>query len=78
MGAAVFKTQPKGKRALHETWQSETKEEASKNMKNCVELYAAKYPKAIMCLEKYPEALVRLRTTKSENCGSRATTLGCY
>jgi len=93
--------QPKVKSALHEIWQSETKEEASKNMKNCVELYEVKYPKAMRCLEKDKEALlvfydfpaehwghlrtsnpiesvfatVRLRTTKSKNCGSRATTL---
>jgi putative transposase len=93
--------QPKVKSALHEIWQSETKEEASKNMTNCVKLFEAKYSKAMTCLEKDKEALlvfyefpaehwgylrtsnpiesvfaiVRLRTTKSKNCGSWATTL---
>ena len=93
--------QPKVKSALHEIWQSETKEEANKSMTNCVKLFEAKYPKAMRCLEKDREALlvfydfpaehwghlrtsnpiesvfatVRLRTTKSKNCGSRVTTL---
>ena len=93
--------QPKVKSALHEIWQSETKEEASKSMDDCVKLFEVKYPKAMTSLEKDKEALlvfydfpaehwghlrtsnpiesvfatVRLRTTKSKNCGSRATTL---
>jgi|TARA_B110000091_G_C13762332_1_gene452741 putative transposase len=93
--------QPKVKSALHEIWQSETKEQANKNLDNCIELFEAKYPKAMKCLVKDREALlvfydfpaehwghlrtsnpiesvfatVRLRTTKSKNCGSRATTL---
>jgi putative transposase len=70
-------------------------------MKNCLNLYAAKYPKAMMRLEKYQEALrvfydfpaehwghlrssnsiesvfatMRLRTTRSKNCGRRSMTL---
>ena len=93
--------QPKVKNALHEIWQSETRELANKSMDNCIELFEAKYPKAMECLGKDREALlvfydypaehwghlrtsnpiesvfatVRLRTTKSKNCGSRTTTL---
>ena len=68
---------------------AETKEEAGKAFDRATAKYGAKYPKAIDCLNKDREELlafynfpvesafstIRLRTAKTRNCGSRATTL---
>ena len=50
--------QPKVKAALHEIWMASTKEEAYKAFDNTVELYSAKYPKAMECLAKDKEELL--------------------
>jgi putative transposase len=93
--------QPKVKEVLHNIWGAETREQAESVLKQCVERFSPKYPKAMICLEKDKESLlafydfpaenwqhirttnpiesvfatVRLRTNKTKNCGSRATTL---
>lgn len=93
--------QPKVKEVLHNIWGADTRENAEIAYKNCIDLFSAKYPKAMNCLEKdkssmlafydFPAenwqhirttnpiesvfATVRLRTTRSKNCGSRKTTL---
>ena len=93
--------QPKVKAVLHNIWGADTRENAETAYQNCLDLFSAKYPKAMNCLEKdqasmlafydFPAenwqhirttnpiesvfATVRLRTTRSKNCGSRNTTL---
>ena len=45
-------TQPKAKKALHEIWQAETREQADMAFDSFLETYEAKYPKATECLAK--------------------------
>ena len=44
--------QPKIKEALKEIWQSETRKDAEKALKDIQERFEAKYPKAMTCLKK--------------------------
>lgn len=50
--------QPKAKKALHEIWQSATKEDAEKAFDLFVETYKDKYPKATHCLLKDRQELM--------------------
>lgn len=50
--------QPKVKASLHEIWMASTREDAYKAFDNTVELYSAKYPKAMVCLAKDKEELL--------------------
>lgn len=50
--------QPKVKAALHEIWMAEKKEDARKAFDNTVELFGAKYPKAMECLKKDKDELL--------------------
>lgn len=50
--------QPKVKASLHEIWMASTREDAYKAFDNTVELYSAKYPKAMTCLVKDKEELL--------------------
>jgi transposase-like protein len=50
--------QPKVKASLHEIWMASTREDAYKAFDNAVELYRAKYPKAMACLAKDKEELL--------------------
>ena len=50
--------QPKAKTALHEIWQAETKADAEKAFEQFVQMYEAKYPKAVLCLQKDREELL--------------------
>jgi putative transposase len=50
--------QPKAKRALHDIWQAETKENAEKAFDLFIDTYEAKYPKATLCLHKDREELL--------------------
>jgi transposase-like protein len=45
-------SQPKAKRALHEIWQANTREDAEKAFDLFIRTYEPKYPKAALCLEK--------------------------
>ena len=50
--------QPKAKKALREIWMAEERVSAHKAFDHFVQLYRAKYPKAVACLEKDREALL--------------------
>jgi len=50
--------QPAAKKHIHEIYMAETREEAGKAFDFFVELYEAKYPKAVECLEKDRTALL--------------------
>ena len=45
-------SQPKAKKMLHDVWQAETRQDATKAFDLFVETYEAKYPKATDCLTK--------------------------
>ncbi len=51
-------TNPLPKTALHEIWQAETKADAEKAFEQFVQMYEAKYPKAVLCLQKDREELL--------------------
>jgi putative transposase len=50
--------QPKVKAALHEIWMASTRKDAYKAFDNTLELFSAKYPKAMECLIKDREDLL--------------------
>ena len=50
--------QPKVKAALHEIWMASTRKDAYKAFDNTLELFGAKYPKAMECLSKDREELL--------------------
>lgn len=50
--------QPKAKQALHEIWQADTREDAEKAFDLFIKTYEAKYPKAVLCLQKDREELM--------------------
>jgi len=50
--------QPKAKKALQEIWMAEDRASAEKAFDHFVQIYQAKYPKAVACLEKDREALL--------------------
>jgi putative transposase len=45
-------SQPKAKAAIHDIWQTETKEDAQKTFDLFIKTYEPKYPKAKLCLQK--------------------------
>jgi len=49
---------PSAKRGLHEIWMAESKANAEKAMRSFRELFAAKYEKAVLCVEKDKDALL--------------------
>lgn len=51
-------SQPKAKRALHQIWQAETREQAHTAFDQFVATYEAKYPKATNCLLKDRDTLL--------------------
>lgn len=51
-------SQPKAKQALHNIWQAETRAEAEKAYDRFVKTYEAKYPKAVLCLQKDHDELM--------------------
>lgn len=93
--------QPKIKEALHDIWMADTRKNAHKAFKSCINRFKDKYPGAMKCLGKDKDSMlafydfpavhwqhirtsnpiesifatVRLRTTRTKNCGSRKTTL---
>ena len=95
------RAQPEAKRRLQEIWMAETEGDGQRAFATFVEVYEAKYPKAVACVVKDREELlafydfpaehwrhlrttnpiestfatVRLRTSKTKGCGSRAATL---
>lgn len=51
-------SQSKAKKALHDIWQAETKDDAEKAFDLFIKTYEAKYPKAVLCLQKDREELM--------------------
>ncbi len=68
------RVQPSAKKMLHAIWQSPTKSEAEKAMEAFVETYQAKYPKAVDCLVKDREALLRFYDYPAEHWAHIRTT----
>ncbi len=50
--------QSKAKKLLHEIWMAPGREEAEKSFDHFIEIYGAKYPKAVECLRKDREILL--------------------
>ena len=50
--------QSKAKKMLHEIWMAPGREEAEKSFDQFIEVYGAKYPKAVECLKKDREILL--------------------
>ncbi len=50
--------QPKAKQALHNIWQAETRADAEQAFDLFIQVYEAKYPKAVRCLVKDRDALL--------------------
>ena len=50
--------QPKVKSSLHEIWMAPTRDKAYRAFNNAIELYGAKYPRAMECLAKDKEELL--------------------
>ena len=66
--------QPKAKRMLHEIWQAETREEASRAFDAFVEDYQVKYPKATACLTKDRDQLLTFYDFPAEHWRHLRTT----
>lgn len=67
-------TQPKAKKALHEIWQAETREDAYQAFDSFLETYEAKYPKATTCLKKDREELLAFYDFPAEQWAHLRTT----
>jgi hypothetical protein len=51
-------SQPKAKAAIHDIWQAETKDDATKAFDLFIKTYEPKYPKAALCLQKDREEVM--------------------
>jgi putative transposase len=51
-------SQPKAKAAIHNIWQTETKDDADKAFDLFIKIYNPKYPKATLCLQKIAKKLM--------------------
>lgn len=51
-------SQPKAKAALHDIWQAETRDDATKVFDLFIKTYEPKYPKAALCLQKDRDELM--------------------
>jgi putative transposase len=60
-------SQGKAKQAIHDIWMAETRENAEKAFDLFVEIYKAKYPKAVQCLEKDREELLAFYNFPAEH-----------
>ena len=67
-------TQPAAKKHIHEIYLAETKEDAEKAFDFFVELYGAKFPKAVKCLEKDREDLLAFYHFPAEQWAHLRTT----
>ncbi len=66
--------QPKVKTALHDIWQADTKENAEAAFDQFEELFEAKYPKAVQCLQKDREELMAFYDFPAQHWQSLRTT----
>lgn len=74
LNALPKRTQSKAKDALHEIWQSETRQDAETAFDVFVQTYEAKYPKATACLEKDREELLAFYDFPAHHWQSLRTT----
>jgi transposase-like protein len=66
--------QAKAKQALHDIWQAETKADAERALDLFVEMYKAKYPKAVECLAKDRDVLLAFYDFPAEHWKHLRTT----
>ena len=66
--------QQKVKTALHDIWQADTKENAEAAFEQFEELFEAKYPKAVQCLQKDREELLAFYDFPAQHWQSLRTT----
>jgi transposase-like protein len=66
--------QPKVKTALYDIWQADTKENAEAAFDQFEELFEAKYPKAVQCLQKDREELMAFYDFPAQHWQSLRTT----
>lgn len=66
--------QPKAKADLHEIWQAETREMATKAFDHFLEKYGVKYPAACECLKKDRDVLLTFYDFPAEHWGHLRTT----
>ena len=66
--------QQKVKTALHDIWQADTKENAEAAFNQFEELFEAKYPKAVQCLQKDREELLAFYDFPAQHWQSLGTT----
>lgn len=59
--------QSKAKKLLHEIWMAPGREEAEKSFDHFIEIYGAKYPKAVECLRKDREILLAFYNFPAEH-----------
>lgn len=66
--------QPEVKQRLHDIWMAATKERAERAFDHFAQVYGAKYPKAVECLVKDREALLRFYDFPAEHWQHLRTT----
>lgn len=66
--------QPKVKQALHDIWQAETRQDAEVAFDQFEAVYEAKYPKAVLCLQKDREELLAFYDFPAQHWQSLRTT----
>jgi len=66
--------QPEVKQRLHDIWMAATKERAERAFDHFAQVYGAKYPKAVECLVKDREALMRFYDFPAEHWQHLRTT----
>ena len=66
--------QAKAKKRIHEIWMAATRENAEKAFDHFIEIYEAKYPKAVACLAKDREELLTFYDFPAEHWAHLRTT----
>ncbi len=74
LNALPKSVQPKAKRALHDIWQADTRDNAQKAFDLFITTYEPKYPKATLCLEKDREELLAFYDFPAQHWQSLRTT----
>lgn len=74
LNCAPKSVQPKMKRALHDIWQAETKDDAGKAFDLFIKKFEPKYPKATLCLQKDRDELMAFYDFPAQHWQSIRTT----
>lgn len=74
LNCAPKSVQPKMKAALHDIWQADTKGNAEAAFDQFEKLFEAKYPKAVLCLQKDREELMAFYDFPAQHWQSLRTT----